>query len=156
MTRGERWAAHGAVALVGGTGLVVAWMQYALPPPDLFAVANHPWQPTVQHLHILTAPMLVWILGHLWVTHALAHRRAGIVVGRRSGNAMLWTAIPMIASGYLIQVAVSPGWRNAWIAVHLVSSTAWLAGYLSHLLRHRRGPKRPLRQPTPTTPWTLP
>ena len=38
----------------------------------------------------------------------------------------------MVASGYLIQTAVDGGWRKAWVAVHLITSVLWLAGYLAH------------------------
>ena len=59
MTRLEAWFLHVATILVGGGGLVYAWMRYFVRPDDPFAVVNHPWQPDVQHLHVLAAPLLV-------------------------------------------------------------------------------------------------
>ena len=53
---------------------------------------------------------------------------------------MVLTLVPMVASGYLIQTAVDGSWRKAWVAVHLIASALWLAGYLIHqvpLLRNR-------------------
>ena len=47
------WISHAATLLVGGTGLVYAWMRYLVHPADPFAVVNHPLQPLAQHLHIL-------------------------------------------------------------------------------------------------------
>ena len=47
MTRLEAWFLHVATILVGGGGLVYAWMRYFVRPDDPFAVVNHPWQPAV-------------------------------------------------------------------------------------------------------------
>ena len=63
MTRTEAWFSHVAAALVGGTGLVYGWMRYFAESDDPFAIANHPWQPHFQHLHVLTAPLLVFACG---------------------------------------------------------------------------------------------
>ena len=57
MSRFELWLLHTANALVIGTGIVYAWMRYALAPVDDYAVVNHPLQPLTQHLHILVAPL---------------------------------------------------------------------------------------------------
>jgi len=66
VTRVEAWAQHVANLLVGGTGVVYAWMRYALQPDDPYAIVNHPLERDVQHLHILAAPLLtllaVWSL----------------------------------------------------------------------------------------------
>jgi hypothetical protein len=48
-------------------------------------------------------------------------------------------AVPMIVSGYLIQTAVTPAWRTAWIAIHLAASGLWVAGYLTHALAKKKG-----------------
>ncbi|HYH44472.1 MAG TPA: hypothetical protein VEG34_02210, partial [Thermoanaerobaculia bacterium] len=60
MTRFEAWTVHVSTLLVGGTGLVYAWMLYLLPADDPFSTLHHRWQPDVQHLHVLTAPLLVF------------------------------------------------------------------------------------------------
>lgn len=132
MKAGESFFVHASTALVGGTGLVYAWMAYAVRPADEFAVANHPLQPQVQHLHILLAPLLVFAVGLIWQCHVWSHWRSGVRQRRRSGLSLALTTVPMIASGYLIQTAVEPAWREIWIGVHLVSSGLWLLGYLVH------------------------
>lgn len=140
-----RWLAgfvHAANALVAATGLLYAWMRYGLAPPDAYAVVNHPWQPFIQHLHVWTAPLLVFAVGLIWQAHVWSHWRSGMASGRRSGVSLLASLAPMVASGYLLQTAVSPAWRVAWLAVHLASSTLWLVGYAAHAvakLRRRRG-----------------
>lgn len=138
MSRIEAWFLHLSTLLVGGTGLVYAWMRYLLEPADPFAVVSHPLQPTFQHLHIWTAPLVVFAAGLIWRDHIWKHFRQGVRGRRRSGLALLFNLIPMVVSGYLIQTAVTPAWRTAWVVIHLTASGLWLAGYAGHLLARRR------------------
>jgi hypothetical protein len=130
--RWEAWSVHVSTILVAGTGVVYAAMRYLMAPTDPFAVVNHPLQPTVQHLHVLVAPLLVFGAGLVWRDHVWKHYKQGVETSRRSGIAMLLTIVPMVVSGYLIQTTVTEGWRTAWIAVHLSTSGIWLLGYLGH------------------------
>lgn len=132
MSRFEAWTVHLATWLVGGTGLVYAWMLYLLPPVDEYSTVHHPLQPQTQHLHVIFAPLLVFAGGLIWHQHVRAHWRRGVRRGRRSGVALALTLAPMVISGYLIQTAVEEGWRRGWVAVHLAASALWLAGYLAH------------------------
>jgi hypothetical protein len=132
VSRLEAWLMHTATLLVGGTGLIYAWMRYLVHPVDPFAVVNHPLQPFVQHLHVLVAPLLVFAAGMVWHRHAWSHWRQGVEHRRRSGGSLLFTLVPMVVSGYLIQTAVDSGWRRIWVIVHLAASGLWLAGYLAH------------------------
>lgn len=140
MTRTEAWLQHVANLLVGGTGVVYAWMSYVSEPMDEFAVVNHPWQPAVQHLHVLTAPLLVFACGLIWSRHVWKRVRSGFRGRRPTGLALAASVWPMVVSGYLIQVTVEEHWRTAWIWVHVVTSVLWLAGYCVHQLS-ARGPK---------------
>jgi hypothetical protein len=123
---------HLSNLLVGGTGLVYAWMIFLVKPADPFAVVNHPLQPQVQHLHILAAPLLVFTAGLIWRRHVWWQYRRGIDERRQSGLSMIFLLVPMIVSGYLIQTAVDDGWRRIWVWVHLAASGLWLLGYLAH------------------------
>jgi hypothetical protein len=149
MTRLEAWLLHVATLLVGGGGLVYAWMRFFVRPADPFAVVNHPWQPEVQHLHVLAAPLLVFAIGLIWKAHVWPGVRLRIAARRKSGLALFATAAPMIASGYLLQTATDPSWRQAWLVIHLVASGLWLGGYLAHQLSSRLvgrpAPDRPSR-----------
>ena len=140
MSRFEAWATRIATLLVGGTGLVYAWMRYLMHPadPNAFAVINHPLQPFVQHLHILVAPLLVFTAGLMWRQHAWGYWRRGVERHRKSGSSLLLTLVPMVVSGYLIQTTVDSGWRRAWVIVHLVASGLWLLGYMAHQVPRRR------------------
>jgi hypothetical protein len=134
VTRGEIWLIHTANLLVAGSGIVYAVMRYLLEPVDEWAVVNHPWQPQLQHLHVLAAPLLVFAVGLIWGRHVLQRLRNGRQ-GRFSGVGLLVGFVPMAASGYLIQVATHPGWRSGWIGIHLAASALWLAAFAVHQAR---------------------
>jgi len=138
VARSEAWTTHIATLLVGGTGLVYAWMIYLLEPTDPYAAVNHPWQPHLQHLHVLTAPLLVFAAGLLWRRHVWASWKGGVQERRRSGLSLALTVAPMVVSGYLLQTAVDETWRKIWVWVHLAASALWILGYLVHQLTPRR------------------
>ena len=139
MSRFEALLLHLSTGLVGGTGLVYAWMVYFVRPTDPYAVVNHPWQPHVQHLHVLVAPLLVFAAGLIWKRHIWAGVTAKNRPSRRTGLTLALSFVPMVASGYLLQTAVEPGWRKAWVIVHLTASALWLLGYLAHGIQAWRG-----------------
>lgn len=130
----EVWLVHSATVLVGSTGVAYAVMRYLLRPTDEFAVVNHPWQPAIQHLHVLFAAALVFAAGVLWRAHARPALRNRIAERSHSGWVGLLTLVPMAASGYLVQVSVAEGWRLAWTIVHVATSVLWLAAYGFHQL----------------------
>ena len=140
MSRLEAWFVHLATLLVGGTGLVYAWMRYFAHSDDPFAVVGHPWQPATQHLHVLAAPLLVFAIGLIWKAHAWAGLRLRVAARWASGVSLLATAGPMIVSGYLLQTATAPGWRKVWRAIHLTASALWMGGYLMHQVSSRWRP----------------
>lgn len=137
MSRGEAWLQHVANVLVGGTGLVYGWMRYFASPFDEFARVNHPWQPDLQGLHVVTAPLLVFASGLIWRDHVWKRVRSGFRPRRRLGLLMLSSLFPMIASGYLFQTAVGETWQTLWMWVHGVSSVIWVASYVAHQLAPR-------------------
>jgi hypothetical protein len=134
VTRFEAWFLHAANLLVGGTGLVYAWMLYACEPADELALVNHPLQPSIQHAHVLAAPLLVFGLGWVWRQHIAPRVRNGHAQRRATGLMLAFGAAPMIASGYLLQTAQSEIWRQVWLVVHLATSALWIASYVAHLL----------------------
>jgi hypothetical protein len=131
VSRAQLILLHLANLAVAGTGLVYAWMRYLVEPTDEWAVVNHPWQPHLQHLHVLAAPLLVFALGLIWSAHVIAKLKNGSK-NRVVGIGLTTLFLPMASSGYLLQVAVDPGWRTTWIWVHVVSSMAWFVAFLIH------------------------
>lgn len=138
MTRGAYRAMHAAAALAIATGLLYGWMRYGLRPDDPFAIVNHPWQAHVQHAHIVVTPLLAILLGAFWYAHAAVNWRGGTREGRRSGLALWGLALPMVLSGYLLQVSIAEGWRNTWLVTHLATALAWSLGYAGHWWTHGR------------------
>lgn len=134
MSRGQKVFLHLANIAVCGTGLVYAWMRFLAEPADEWAVVNHPWQPVTQHLHVLAAPLLIFAVGLIWSSHILGKLNNGRV-NRVAGIGLMALFVPMAASGYLLQVAVNPGWREAWVWVHVVSSLLWVAAFVLHQVR---------------------
>ncbi|MCI0587924.1 MAG: hypothetical protein L0323_13920 [Planctomycetes bacterium] len=137
MSRFEAWLLHVATALVAGTGAAYAVFLYLLEPADPFAVASHPLEPVVQRLHVLASPVLLFLVGVVWQRHVLKGLRSGRPERRHSGWALVLLLLPMVASGYFLQVAVEPVWRSLWRVVHLATSVAWALGYLAHLFGPR-------------------
>lgn len=134
MTRPQLVVVHAANALVAITGLVYAWMRYLVEPADEWAVVNHPWQPHVQHLHVIFAPLLVFAVGLIWSGHVAAKLRNG----RRNrvlGLGLTAVFIPMVASGYLLQTAVDARWRELWVWLHLGASLLWIVALTAHQIR---------------------
>ncbi len=129
------WATTAAVVATGG---VFAWMAYGMTPADPFAAVNHPWQPATLHAHVLTAALWLVVFGALWPAHIVPNLRARAPARRRSGLAVLASAIAMASSGYLLQVSVDDTWRSAWCAAHLVASAVFVVLLIVHLLAGRR------------------
>lgn len=139
MTRGAAWSVHLAALCVGGTGLVYGWMRYFAEPADEFALVNHPLEPTFQHLHLLLAPLLVFVVGLVWSEHVWQRARSGLPGRRPTGLALLALFFPLVLSGVWVQVATAERARTLAVWTHALSGTLWCAAYLVHLLS-RRGP----------------
>ncbi len=137
-----RWLVHAANLSVALTGVIYFVMKFLMEPVDEWAVVNHPWQPAMQHLHVVAAPLLVFVVGYIWrqhIAYGLAHGEAS----RRSGWGLILSFAPMAASGYLVQISTDETWRTIWSYLHLVTSGVWLLAFAAHLVasltvaRHR-------------------
>ncbi len=144
MTRFEANLVQLANLLVGGSGLVYAWMRYCSVSSDPFAVVNHPAQPAMMHLHVLSAPLLVFACGLIWRAHVWVRVRSGFSERRKTGLSLAVGLAPMIVSGYALQVSVSETWRDVWIAVHLCTSALWTAAFVLHRWRVWFGGRAPV------------
>ncbi|MFT5286373.1 MAG: hypothetical protein ACI8TQ_002541 [Planctomycetota bacterium] len=133
MTRPEALLHHGANLLVAGTGLVYGWMLYLVTPTDDFAVVNHPLQPDFQAWHILLAPLLIFAIGYSWQMHVWARIRYDFPHKRKTGLILFALVLPMIVSGYALQVSVEETAREIWLWMHLVASGGWILAYIVHL-----------------------
>ncbi len=139
MKPGLRWAFHLANVLVGGSGVVLAVMIYLMEPMDQWSVVNHPFQPFVLHTHVVSAPLMIFVFGVFWAVHVLPKLQLRTPEGRKSGIVLAVMTLPMVVSGYLLQVAVEPVWRTLWEVSHLVTSVLWLAAVGVHVVGRVKG-----------------
>jgi hypothetical protein len=137
MSRVSAWFVHLSVALAGLTGVWYGWMRYLLEPQDEWSIVNHPFEPQLKSLHILLVPLLVFACGLLWRGHIWARIRSGFQARRQTGLLLALLLLPMVVSGYALQVAVEEYWRQAWVWTHGISSCLWVLLYLVHQLRPR-------------------
>ncbi len=132
MSRWESWSLHILTALVSVTGIVFFAMKYMMATADPFALINHPLQPAMLDIHILAAPFLILVLGIMYSSHISDKLDTGNKVNRRSGIAMLLSLLPMILSGYLLQVSTSAFLSKLILVLHLVSGLAFAGTYAFH------------------------
>jgi hypothetical protein len=131
MRRWEAWWNHAALAAVSLTGAAYGVVRYFVPSPDPDSRV-HPWQPALMKAHILVAPFAVFGVGLILRRHVLARMRSGETYGRRTGAAMLWIFLPLVVTGYLVQVLVAGGVVRAAGWSHALLGAAFLLGYASH------------------------
>lgn len=153
MTRIEKWLIWGSTAVVTATGVTYGWMKYLLEPADEFAIVNHPLQPWVLKLHIVSAPFLIFAIGMITMRHIWPHFKSGWKRGRRSGIGSALFATPMVVSGYLLQALTSAEWLRVLGLVHLALGLVFAiaAGIHFVVIRRRRGVELGPAYPAPAT-----
>lgn len=136
----QRILHHLATWLLAASGLAFLWMKYVLEPSDdPFTVVNHPWQPYALDLHVLAAPLWLVALGMMLQEHVLGRLRNPLRRrGRYGGAAMTGLLLPMVASGYLLQVVTAEGWRPVLVWTHVITASTYLAVFLGHMVMARR------------------
>ena len=135
MSRFEAWLLDGSVAISFFSGLAYWVMREFLRPSDPFSIVGHPWQPHMLAAHVLVGPVFVLALGLILRDHVIARFRAGRPLpGRASGVATVLVAAPMVATGYLLQIATDPGLRRFLGAAHLLSGLLFGALFAGHVV----------------------
>lgn len=130
----ERWSLHILTLLVTVSGVFYFVSRYLLTSDDPFAVINHPWEPALLNLHLVSSPALLFVFGLILNGHILSKIRNGTRTGRKSGWLCLASFGVMGASGYLLQVA-SGGWLwQVLLILHLSSGVIFSGGYVVHLV----------------------
>ena len=142
MTKVEKITVWGSTAVMTVTGVAIAWMEYALEPVDPFAVVNHSWQPALLKVHILSAPVMVFGIGMIFMRHIWPHFRSGLAMGRRSGLWSMALTVPMIATGYALQVLSNAEWLTTLGYIHFALGTAFAVGGAVHFSATRRKRRR--------------
>lgn len=142
MTRFEKGLLQWSAFIVALTGFIYMGMKYGLQPAQPWDAVNHPLQPLVLKLHILSAPVLVFAIGLITTRHIWRHYRENVTKGRRSGITTALVVGPMVVSGYLIQAVTDVGLLQALVIGHIAFSVVFTAGLLVHDLATGRRAKR--------------
>jgi len=145
MTRAQVVTLQIAVALTAITGVVFAWMKYAMKSDDPFAVVNHPLQPWMLSAHVVVAPLAVFAFGWIFGNHILPAFANGSRK-RPSGVSAMWMLAPMVVSGYLMQVSTDDALRHAMAVAHWISSGAFVVAYVAHILFRVGAGSQPARR----------
>jgi hypothetical protein len=120
-----------AVTISGGAFFV---MKYCLEPADPFAVVNHPLQPLMLHVHVLSSPALLLMFGALLQGHVAGRLRQAEPANRRSGMIAAGSFAVMAVSGYLLQVVVSTSLSRGLVVAHVASGAIFAVSYGAHLV----------------------
>ncbi len=123
---------HISTLLVTLSGLAYLWMKYAMETDDPFSIVNHPWQPAMLSLHVLVAPVLVFVVGLMVQSHIQKKLRSSVSSNRSSGILSMATLPVMIVSGYMLQVVTAPLLASITLGMHLVSSSIFVITYATH------------------------
>lgn len=142
MTAFERHLLRWSGWATGLTGLLYLWMKHALEPSEPWAAVNHPLQPILLKAHILVAPVLVFALGTISVSHVWRHWLCRVPGGRRTGVTLALLVGPMIVTGYLVQVLTHPGRLSFASWSHVVLGVLYLVGFTAHTTVFRKGRRR--------------
>lgn len=132
MSRFEKWSvwATSVLTVVTGAGYFVT--KYLYSSGDPYAVVNHPLQPVFLKAHIVVSPLLLFALGLITVRHVWRHFRTGVAWSRKSGITAAVAVIPMVLTGYLIQVLTDTGWVRAMALSHIAFGFLYFIGVALH------------------------
>jgi len=139
----ERALLNASTWLVAGSGGAYFYMKYLMTGGGEFSVIHHPWQPGALSLHVLLGPVMVFALGLIARDHVIDRLRDPRQRrGRASGIVLLALALPMIASGYLVQVVTDPAARRVLAGVHIAGGGLYVLLFAGHLVVSRNGSHR--------------
>jgi len=108
---------------------------------DPFTAVHHPLEPWSLDVHVLAAPVLVFAFGWIFKDHVLAKLTAGGVPARRSGVLGVILFVPMVLSGYLLQVVTRESLHAPLVVIHLISGGLFALTYGIHLLLAHKRPR---------------
>ena len=143
LTSWERILINISTVIVSLSGLVVAAMKYAMTADDPYAVVNHPLQPWFMDLHVLAGPAMIFAIGliarsHIFPPAGRCRSRQGRGPARSTGRLAVATLLPLVATGYLIQVFTDATARAICVWIHLTTGAVYLAAFIAHLAVSRR------------------
>lgn len=128
----QKWSVWITSALTAATGVAYFVTKYLFAPDGGYAVVGHPWQPYFLKAHIVVSPLLIFALGLVAVDHVWDHVVSGVRLSRRTALVTVASVVPMIATGYLIQVLTAAGWVRAMALAHIGFGVLYALGLGAH------------------------
>ncbi len=123
------------------SGIVFLYFRdFASPSSDPFSVVSSPWQSWMIKSHVLAAPIFVFWVGWVAVSHAMNKLKKNTKKGKKTGLVNMGLLSTAIFTGYLIQVITSESWNNAFSNIHLyISIVAFLVVFIHQLISVKQG-----------------
>ena len=138
MSRMQLFWLHLSVVLTAITGIVFGAMKYLMKSDDEFAVVNHPLQPHMLSLHVVVAPVVLFVLGWVFSNHMMPKLRFGERDRHRpTGIGAMALIAPMVLSAYLLVIATNETVRLTMAWIHGITSVAFVLAYLIHWISGR-------------------
>ena len=137
MKRWEAWINHAAWTLTALTGIAYGVLKYFVSGSDPNSRLPHPMAGPVLAAHVLAAPAAVFALGLIFRRHAIAKLGSDKRERRETGSVLLYLGIPLIVSGYVVQVLTGDAARRWTGWVHAGLGLVYALGYLMHPLMRR-------------------
>jgi hypothetical protein len=129
----EAWIIRVAFGLVSASGIVYGSMKYFLSGSNLDSRLGHPWQPAVLAAHVLAAPVAVFAMGLLLRSHTLPRLKGGEPEGRKTGLSLTAAGMPLVFSGYLLQVFTGEALRKGTGWIHATLGLIFALAFLMHI-----------------------
>lgn len=157
MTRFQRWLLYVSTAVATVSGVVYFVMKRFMTPADPWAVINHPLEPWMLKLHILSAPVMLFAVGLITAQHIWRSLKSSLPTGRVTGVTAALVFGPLVISGYLIQTVSTPLWLDILGWTHLALGLVCAAAVFGHRVavhgrrrkrKHGRGDLPVLRVPS--------
>jgi hypothetical protein len=118
--------------LVSASGIVYGVMKYFLSGSNPDSRLGHPWQPALLAAHVLAAPVAVFAMGLLLRGHALPRLQRGEPEGRKTGLSLTTAGMPLVFSGYLLQVFTGEALRKGTGWIHAALGLLFALAFLMH------------------------
>jgi hypothetical protein len=132
--RWEAWINHWGWALTAVTGLAYGVLKYFVRGTDPNSRLPHPMAPPILAAHVLAAPVAVFALGLIFRRHAVAKLASDRPERRRTGSVLIYLAVPLILTGYVVQVLTGDAARQWTGWIHAGLGLVYAIGYLMHPL----------------------
>ena len=129
----EAWTIRVGFFLVSASGIVYAVMKYFLAGSNPDSRLGHPWQPAILAAHVLAAPVAVFAMGLLLRGHALPRLLRGEREGRKTGLSLTAAGIPLVFSGYLVQVFTNETLRKGTGWLHAALGLLFALAFAMHM-----------------------